>query len=105
MYKVWELISVFQKRVLHPKFVKKTDLDTEISGIPNFPAGINTEINIFLVAKPRGIRLKIKEEDVFIRVVFFFLIMLFLIKKEIQLAHDQWNVHFELIISDVIRLC
>lgn len=66
--------------MLHPRFVKKTGLDTEISGIPNFPAGINTEVNISLVAKPEGIHLRRKGENVFIR--FFKKIMLFLIKED-----------------------
>lgn len=76
--------------MLHPRFVKKTGLDTEISGIPNFPAGINTEVNIFLVAKPEGIHLRRKGENVFIRFVFFFLIMLFLIKEDDKVG--SWSM-------------
>ena len=63
--------------MLHPRFEKKTGLDTlRFLEYPDFLAGINTVRNLFFVAKPGEIHLekkKTKVENVSFRVsVLFF---------------------------------
>lgn len=62
----------------------------EMSGIPNFPAGVNTEINLFLAAKPGGIHLKRKGKNVLSECVFF--ITLFLIKEDDTVS--SWSMKY-----------